>query len=145
MALTWDFTEVENAKELCWIDNPNPDRKEDEKYMLNPITSALIHSSMLTGISKITKKNYKELAKRLVELEIVGMALVPYDSNTGVVSNSGESLRSPTEKEVQEHIGLTTNVTVKDTRKWKTNITRLIREQAERYMKARLNKDTEDK
>ena len=80
-----------------------------------------------------------------MELEIVGMALVPYDSNTGVVSYSGESLRSPTEKEVQEHIGLTTNVAVKDTRKWKTNITRLIREQAERYMKARLNKDTEDK
>ena len=51
-----------------------------------------------------------------MELEIVGMALVPYDSNTGVVSNSGESLRSPTEKEVLEHIGLTTNVTVKDTR-----------------------------
>ena len=141
MALTWDLTEIENAKELFWVDNPDPNKKEDETFMLNPVTTALIHTSMFTGISKITPKNYKELSKRLVELEMVGIAMIPYNSDTGEMNvlNLGKdpSFRNPTTEEVHQHIGLVTNVAIKETRKWNTEKSRLLREHAEEYINKR--------
>ena len=141
MALTWDLTEIENAKEVCWLENTNPDKKEDEKYVLNPVTSALIHTSTFTGISKITPKNYKELSKRLVELEMVGIAMIPYNPETGEVNihkvEETSAFRNPTTEEVLSHVGLVTNVTIKETGKWNTEKSKLLREHAEEYMNKR--------
>ena len=56
MSVQWDLSNIENAKELCWFENTDPNRTENEKFVLNPVTSGLIHISQFTGVSKITKK-----------------------------------------------------------------------------------------
>ena len=123
MALTWDLTQIENHKDLCWIENTNPNKKEGENFMLNPVTEALIHLGMFTGISKITAKNYKELSKRLVELEIVGLAVLPQEVSETTehmparIMGIPQLMRNPRPHEVKLHIGLKTNVTQKDARK----------------------------
>ena len=134
MALTWDLTEIENHQELCWIENKNPDKKEGENFMLNPVTEALIHLGMFTGISRITEKNYKELCKRLVELEIVGLAVLPQEEVENNSHLPAKMMRNPRPHEVKLHIGLKTNVTQRDTRKWGNEIRRLVRQQAEEFI-----------
>lgn len=135
MALNWDITKIENVEDLCWIENDDPNRTEDEKFKLNPITESLIHLSMLTGIPKITKNNYKEIALRLVELEILGLAMV---STEGVEERTEfetlKKYRNPSEEEVRLHIGMTTNVTPREPKKWNSYIRRLLREQAEKFI-----------
>jgi len=117
MSLQWDITNIANYKELCWEENTNPDRKPTEKYMLNEITESLIQLSTWTGISKITSNNYKELTKRLAELELLG---VTYNAEF-----------NPREDDVYNHIGLETNVDRCDNKKWGNRIRNLLREQAE--------------
>lgn len=145
MSVQWDLSNIENAKELCWFENTDPNRTENEKFVLNPVTAGLIHISQFTGVSKITKKNYKELAKRLVELEIIGIAMTPYNKETGVVANYEKDLRNATEAEVEQHIGLSTTVPPKDSRKWKTQISTLLRERAEEYIKMRRESNDPEK
>ena len=134
MGLTWDITKIENHKDLCWIENTNPNKKEGENFMLNPVTEALIHLGMFTGISKITKKNYKELSKRLIELEIIGLAVLPQEEVNTTEHIPTRMMRNPRPHEVKLHIGLETNVSQKDTRKWGLEVRKLVRQQAEEFM-----------
>ena len=135
MGLQWDISKIDNHQDLCWIENTDPNKKENENFMLNPITEALIHLGMFTGISKITEKNHRELSKRLMELEIVGLAVIP--DQTEETSGShipSKMMRNPRPHEVKLHIGLETNVSQKDARKWKTQLTNIIRDQAEEFI-----------
>jgi len=135
MALNWDITKIENAENLCWIENDDPNRTEDEKFKLNPVTESLIHLSMLTGIPKITKNNYKEIALRLVELEILGLAMVSTEGVEGRTEfETLRKYRNPSEEEVRLHIGMTTNVTPREPKKWNSYVRRLLREQAEKFL-----------
>ena len=127
MPLSWDITEIENGRKLCWLENPDPQAPEDEKYVLNPVTEALVHLSMFTGISVISKKNWKELSIRLMELELLNIAILQNENGT-------DKYRNPREEEVKLHIGLVTNVPRKDTRKWKTEVSRILRERARETM-----------
>ena len=52
MSLTWDLTDIKDYNNLCWFDNDDPNKKEGENFRLNPVTEALIHLSMFTGITK---------------------------------------------------------------------------------------------
>ena len=121
MALTWDITAVQNTKELCWI----PSKEEAGKVELNPVTNTLIWATMLIGFSKITAKNYKEFHRRLVEFEvIVGHGMIDY-------WEEGErKSRMPTLQEIQDHVGLAANATVMESRKWSSNLARLVHEEA---------------
>ena len=146
MALTWNITDIANYNDLCWIENDNPNKKEGENFRLNPVTEALIHLSMFTGISKITAKNYKELGKRLVELEILGIAVLPQeeigDAWTDDSHTPSRMMRNPRPDEVKLHIGLITNVNPRDQKKWGHEVRRLVREQAEEFITKYLTKDT---
>tara|TARA_Y100000310_G_C20586032_1_gene765449 strand:- start:756 stop:1238 length:483 start_codon:yes stop_codon:yes gene_type:complete len=142
MALTWDITDIENYQDLCWVENLDPNKKEGENFSLNPVTEALVHLSMFTGINIITSKNYKELGKRLVELEILGIALLPQESVESVAHLPTKMMRNPRPNEVELHIGLKTNVPSKDQKKWGHEIRRIIREQAEEFIHNYLVKDT---
>ena len=135
MSLQWDLTKIENYNELCWLENKDPDKKEGDNFYLNPVTEALVHLSMFTGINRITEKNYKELSKRLVELEILGIAILPQEEVVDVDEQMPKNLkRNPRQNEVKLHIGLTTNVTPKDNKKWGNEIRRIIREQANEFI-----------
>ena len=149
MSLTWDLTDIKDYNNLCWFDNDDPNKKEGENFRLNPVTEALIHLSMFTGITKITKNNYKELAKRLMELEIIGSALLPVsDEALGDVWTSDNHvpstlLRNPRPDEVEQHIGLVTNVAKKDNKKWGNEVRRMVREQAEEFI-AKYNQESNE-
>ena len=121
MALTWDITAIQNTKELCWI----PSKEESGKVELNPVTNTLIWATMLIGFSKITEKNYKEFYRRLIEFEvIVGRGMLDY-------WEEGEwKSRMPTLQEIQDHVGLSTNATVQENKKWSSTLARLVHEEA---------------
>ena len=137
MSLQWDLTKIENHKDLCWLENKDPNKKEGDNFYLNPVTEALIHLSMFTGINRITEKNYKELALRLVELEIIGIAWLPQETDTESTSHLPNNLkRNPRKDEVKSHIGLSTNVTSRDNRKWGSELKRIIRDQAKEFIRS---------
>ena len=117
MSLQWDITDIENYQSLFWEEKEDPDRKDNELYKLSDVTESLIHLSSWTGINRITKNNYKELAKRLAELELLG---ITYHSSS-----------NPKEVDVFNHIGLKTTVYICDNKKWGNRIRNILREQAE--------------
>ena len=142
MSLTWDITEIEDYQALCWVKNTDLNKKEGENFSLNPVTEALIHLSMFTGIPQITKKNYKELVKRLVELEILGIAVLPQEPTGENASHMAtRMMRNPRLNEVQLHIGLKTNVNPRDQKKWGHEVRRIVREQAEEFIHTYITKD----
>lgn len=119
MALTWDLTEIKDAKELCWV----PSKQEKGKVELGVVTHTLIWASMLIGMNIITEKNSKEFHRRLIEFEVVHGA--------GMLIEDGKN-RQPTLTEVQAHAGLKTNAVVMEGRKWGNNLKRLVKEEANR-------------
>ena len=137
MSLQWDLTKIENHQDLCWLENKDPNKKEGDNFYLNPVTEALIHLSMFTGINRITEKNYKELALRLVELEIIGIAWLPQETDTESTSHLPNNLkRNPRKDEVKSHIGLSTNVTPRNNRQWGSEVKRIIRDQAQEFIRS---------
>ena len=137
MSLQWDLTKIENHQDLCWLENEDPKKKEGDNFYLNPVTEALIHLSMFTGINRITEKNYKELAYRLVELEILGIAWLPQETDTESTSHLPNNLkRNPRKDEVKSHIGLSTNVTPRNNRQWGSEVKRIIRDQAQEFIRS---------
>ena len=117
MPLQWNLNEIFNYKEICWIENLDEDRTEDQKYMLHPTTEALIQLCGLAGISRITSGNYKEVTQRLAELEILG---ITYEVPT-----------NPREAEVKAHIGLTLTTDIIDNKKWGNKLRNILRQQAQ--------------
>ena len=117
MPLQWDITDIENYQSLCWEKNEDPNREANALWILSDTTEALIHLSTWAGINRITKNNYKEFAKRLAELELLGITYK-------LPSN-------PKEEDVFNHIGLKTDVDICDNKKWGNRIRNLLREQAE--------------
>ena len=117
MPLQWDLQEIVDYKELCWMDNPNEEHSPEEAYMLNPVTEAIIQLCGLAGVSKVTSKNYKEVAKRFAELEVLG---ITYELPT-----------NPREEELEQHIGLSVTADVLDNKKWGNQIRSIVRQQAQ--------------
>jgi len=112
MALNWWFENIKDWKRKCYrkvkIDkNDNIfgiTREREDLYELKPVTNLLIWSSMTIGMKRITEKNASEFHRRLIALEIL---------TTGVKKGS-----MPTLKQVQDHIGLSTNVTKHTSAQW---------------------------
>tara|TARA_Y100000296_G_C5165152_1_gene254142 strand:+ start:1263 stop:1682 length:420 start_codon:yes stop_codon:yes gene_type:complete len=123
MALSWDLTKIENVKELCWT----PCKDEEGKFELEVVTNTLIWSTMLIGMNSITEKTSKEFHKRLIEFEII--------HGEGMLIEDGKN-RQPTLEEVRLHVGLKTNATPMDSRKWGSNLRRMIKEEAQRRIRA---------
>ena len=121
MSLNWDLRKVENQEEMCWQASTH----ETGKYELQPVTNALVWSTMLVGIGSITKNNYKEFHQRLLEFEVI--------QGEGLLHSriDGESYyRMPYIEEVEAHIGLSTNASLMDRRKWGSRIKRMVEEKA---------------
>ena len=128
MSLDWDLTEVENNKDVCWTPS-----LEEGKVILNPVTNAIIWSTMLVGFSKITTKNYKDFHRRLIEFEVI--------SGSGMLDavpkeNEQRSTRQPNLQEVEDHIGLSTNVRLLTEKEWTTYLRRLVKDETTRRIKA---------
>lgn len=104
MALTWDLGEIADYESVCFIvaTEPIPDSGIDvgDKY-LNPLTNALIWSTITVAIGKISEDNADEFYARLHFTELV---VGPF------LRKSGEPYYI-TPEDVRAHIGLQTNAT----------------------------------
>lgn len=98
MSLDWSVTNVENYKELCWIEN------DDETFSLNPVTEGIIFSMMGIDMGSITEANWEKFYTRLHIWETVnGTMLNKWDDGV-------KEPRPITPQEVRAHIGLSANV-----------------------------------
>ena len=122
MALTWDLTEIKDSNQVCWIPSD-----EEGKVELGVVTHTLIWATMLVGMNRITEKNSKEFHKRLIEFEVIHGTGMLVDN-----SDPEKKERQPTLEEIQIHVGLKTNATIMEGRKWGNNIKRLVKEEANR-------------
>lgn len=108
MALTWDLTEVENPDEVCWI------KSEDGSYM-SSVTNAIIWRTMGVDIGHITSETAALFYARSKMLDkIDGFMIHDKENPNG---------RSITAEEIEQHIGLRTNVRdVLSDKKWGSRI-----------------------
>lgn len=102
MSLNWDLTKIKNYEELCW------EKNEDDTVRLNPVTDSLIWISMAIGIGKFTEEMAPEIYARISMYEkLFGAMMCKFGDN-------GKESVYLTPEDVNDHIGLSTNVS-KDT------------------------------
>lgn len=119
MALTWDLGEIANWKTTCRLDVRTNDEGE-EVWTLNPLTDALIWSTMGVGIGKITEDNYEEFYRRMCALAKIH----------GPMLRNAEGPRGITLAEVRAHIGLTCNVSFQHDLEFQMGLGRRVNEDA---------------
>lgn len=120
MALTYDLREIQNFKNLCWT--PTQVRGE---YRLTPVTNAIIWGMVTVGIPEITAKNAEEVYLRFAMWGISG---------GGGPTHPDCLPRLLTPGDIAAHIGLVTNAQTKSKRVFKEDISRFLRERAERKL-----------
>lgn len=112
MSLDWNISKIENLDEVCFI--PAPEGEEGQR--LNPVTEALIWSTLAIDIGRLTEKNVDEFAYRLFFYERL-MDPFLFNQNTP---------RYITYEEVKNHVGLVTNVMDLSRAKWMKHMTSAI-------------------
>jgi hypothetical protein len=113
MALTWDITNVDLPQEILYEKND-----EGEEH-LNPITWAIIWSTIFLGFNELTEKNLNDWHRRMKQLEISGMGLLG--------ERDSDVKRMPNLKELKLHIGLKTNgAMIKKGSAWNREIVRQV-------------------
>lgn len=99
MALRWDLSKITDWKEVCFFTADNGERR------MHPLTEMLITSTAVVQMGAITEKNAGEFFRRIALMEAI----------TGSFLHHGAmgTPRPITSADVEQHIGLTTNVTTK--------------------------------
>lgn len=125
MSLDWDLSAIKDHETLCWLPDPNG----NDGVMLNPITHAIILSTLNVGIGEITEWNALEFYTRLSMAErVYGPMLTNHDEESDTFEP-----RYLTAAEVRAHIGLRTNVFPKVTdAAWLENVLRNHRDDTRR-------------
>ena len=141
MALTWDLTNIKDSDKVCWVETEEKNDKGEPMYDMNPITNVMIWGSMFIGMDTITEKTYKEFHKRLIEMEIVTGSGMLQAEKTGANKETYKDSRQPTLEEIQLHIGLKTNASRMESRKWGSNVRRIVKEEAEKKIRAMESKN----
>jgi len=113
MALTWDITNVDLPQEILYEKND-----EGEEH-LNPITWAIIWSTIFLGFNELTEKNLNDWHRRMKQLEISGMGLLG--------ERDSDVKRMPNLEELKLHIGLKTNgAMIKKGSAWNRELVRQV-------------------
>ena len=102
MALTYDFTNIEDYQNKCLVKLTKKDKDFDpnqELYKNTDLANTLIWSCLFIGISEITNKNYKQFYWRLKLLDVTQEEL------------RGNKKKFVSLDEVKSMIGLKTNAT----------------------------------
>jgi len=117
MALHWNLTDIKNLKDVCWVN-------EGDERSLNPITEAIIWSTIVVQIGKITEKNVDEWVWRLYYTSKLGRGKLIPDT---------DRYRNPTRDELMLHIGLSTNVSTISRREFCSRIASSLKQDADWY------------
>ena len=102
MSLDWNLTKINNNIEVCW------EKNEDGTDKLNPVTESLIWLTMGIGMGSITEENQSDFYCRVAMYEKLFGTMLSYWKDSKKVSVP------ITPEDINNHIGLTTNVS-KDT------------------------------
>ena len=130
MAFNWTIGKVKNWETL-W--EPALSANGTGKR-LNPVTETLLNATMLIGLNSITKKNFEEFHLRILET-----SSTLFDGGGWLSRSDGEKETSfnPTLKEVQDHIGLTTNAITKTRKQWEAQLAKHREAQLAKHIKSR--------
>jgi hypothetical protein len=105
MALNFSFEKIANYNDVCWIG-------EGDERRMNPVTEALIFSTMSVGLGAITDKNVDEFAARFRVIEkIHGAMLYKFEDDERVDWYLSD-------EDFIAHIGLVCNVSNETRAKW---------------------------
>lgn len=137
MALTWDLRNVDLPQETLYV-------KEDSgEEHLNPISWAIVWSTIFIGFNELTEKNLNEWHRRMKQLEISGMGLLG--------EKDSDVKRMPNLRELKLHIGLKTNGSlIKKGSAWNRELVRQVNLTADTIIKqereelAEVEKSNED-
>lgn len=124
MALHWDLTEIEDHENRCFYHDENG--AEGPGNYMEPVTNALIWSTMGIGMGEITADNYEEFYRRLV-----AMALA---TGSTMLLSDGKN-RPITLAEVKAHIGLKCNVSYENPLAFQMKLGRRVTERADYKLK----------
>ena len=102
MSLNWNIENIENHKQVCFL--------EDGK--MNPVTNALIWSTISVGLGSITDKNVDEFSARFRVIEKIHGPFVMKDGKDYYL----------TDEEIAAHIGLYCNVSNETRAQWASRI-----------------------
>jgi hypothetical protein len=122
MALTWDLRNVNLPQETLYV-------KEDSgEEHLNPITWAIVWSTIFIGFNELTEKNLNDWHRRMKQLEISGMGLLG--------EKDSDVKRMPNLRELKLHIGLKTNGSlIKKGSAWNRELVRQVNLTADTIIK----------
>jgi|TARA_Y100000289_G_C3913837_1_gene146236 hypothetical protein len=122
MALTWDLRNVNLPHETLYV-------KEDSgEEHLNPITWAIVWSTIFIGFNELTEKNLNDWHRRMKQLEISGMGLLG--------EKDSDVKRMPNLRELKLHIGLKTNGSlIKKGSAWNRELVRQVNLTADTIIK----------
>src|SRR4051812_31333649 len=108
MSLEWKIDQIENYKEVCWLETDEQNEDGSPRVRLNPVTEALIWNTISIDIGTITEDNASEVYARTKILESI---------NGAMLFKAGKE--SPIEMEdIRAHIGLWCNVSFKPRKEW---------------------------
>lgn len=105
MGLNWNLSNIKDNETLCWskLSEDWGGMKAGEE-ILNPVTEVLIWLTLSTGIPQVTDKTAPEFLARVRMVEATyGAVLHDRDSCGNLID------KHITAKDVQNHIGLSTN------------------------------------
>lgn len=127
MSLDSDLTKIKDYKELWLPVDDSPTRQ----FKLNPLTEAIIWTTMFVKLGTITEKNLDEWAFRLKILDQIGTRSI----SEKVADEDGKERweeRVPTMAEIERHIGLSVNVADMTRTQFLNDIRRILKEEGER-------------
>ena len=74
MSLDWNIGNIKDYTTVCWVN-------EGEERLLNPITNAIIWTTLVVDIGKITKQNIDEWIWRLAYQSQLDKGKLVYENN----------------------------------------------------------------
>lgn len=135
MSLDYSLGNIPNFKTRCWEDVPKEQRDRAAgigKRRMNTDTEALIWGSMLIDLGSIRKNNIEEWCFRIDVLKKCGFSWMEQFDDDEIVPFY------PTREAVEEHIGLSTNVSTMTRAKWMNKIKRRLEKEAEQEINRQL-------
>lgn len=102
--LTWSLEDIENHKEVCWVETGEKGEDGKPLYRMNTVTETLIFMTMAVHMGSITETNADEFYARLKLIEQL-------DGPFMWKTEDGKKVDVYfTPEDVQAHIGLACNV-----------------------------------
>ena len=138
MSLDWNIERVPNYKTRCWDDVP-PEQQDRAAGIgatkLNNDTNALVWGSLLIDLPAIRKNNIEEWCFRIAYLKACDISWMTYFDDNDEIKGY-----FPDREAVEDHIGLSTNVSTMSRAKWLNKIKRRMEKQCEQKIARELIK-----